>query len=197
MGCGGSKGIDSGSNVHPQQQYGAQPAYGVTQQMLPPSTLPQGWISQYDPSKQRLYYVYPQTGHVTWAHPLGPAADAQENARFYEIQKQQQVQFQNSPNQGNFADSYNRQGGMGAGAGMAMGVLAGGAVGLMAGSMLAGGMHGGYGYGGDVVPAQVGGGDLSSADMSGGDFGGGGFSSSDMSGGDFGGGDFGGGDFGF
>ncbi|KAG0335468.1 hypothetical protein BG000_007485 [Podila horticola] len=196
MGCGGSKGIDSGSSVHPNQQYGAQPAYGVPQQMLPPSTLPQGWISQYDPSKQRLYYVYPQTGHVTWAHPLGPAADAQENARFYEIQKQQQVQFQNHPHQGNFSDSYNRQGGMGAGAGMAMGVLAGGAVGLMAGSMLAGGMHSGFG-GSDVVPAQVGGGDFSSADMSGGDFGGGGFSSSDMSGGDFGGGDFGGGDFGF
>ncbi|KAF8985900.1 hypothetical protein CPC16_002529 [Podila verticillata] len=187
MGCSGSKGIDNGSNVHPHQQYGAQPAYGVPQQMIPPSTLPQGWISQYDPSKQRLYYVYPQTGHVTWAHPLGPAADAQENARFYEMQKQQQTQFHNSPNQGNFADSYNRQGGMGAGAGLAMGMLAGGAVGLMAGSMLAGGMNHGYG-GSDVVPAQVGGGggDFSSADMSGADFGGG-----DFSGGDFGGGDFG------
>lgn len=145
-------------------------------------------ISQYDPSKQRLYYVYPQTGHVTWAHPLGPTADAQENARFFEMQKQQQVQFHNNPNQGNFTDSYNRQGGMGAGAGMAMGLLAGGAVGLMAGSML-GGVHNGYGGGGsDVVPAQVGGGggDYSSADMSGADFGGG-----DFSGGDFGGGDFG------
>ncbi|KAF9415163.1 hypothetical protein BGZ94_000171 [Podila epigama] len=129
-------------------------------------------ISQYDPSKQRLYYVYTQTGYVTWAHPLGPGADAQENARFYEIQKQQQAQFHNNPNRGNFADSYNRQGGMGAGAGMAMGMMAGGAMGLMAGSMLANGMHGGYGHD-DLTPAQL-----------------------DSGEGDFGGGDFGGGDFG-
>ncbi|KAG0340578.1 hypothetical protein BG004_006348 [Podila humilis] len=189
MGCNSSKGIDSGSSATrpQQQQYPSQTAYGMPQQMLPPSTLPQGWISQFDPSKQRLYYVYPQTGHITWTHPLGPGADSQENARFFEMQRQQQTQFQNKPSQGTFADSYNRQGGMGAGAGMAMGMMAGGAMGLMAGSMMAGGMHGGYGgYGDDVVPAQT---DSFAAPA-------GDFSSADMSG-DFGGGDFGGGDFGF
>ncbi|KAI1293424.1 hypothetical protein EDD11_008373 [Mortierella claussenii] len=173
MGCTSSKNVDKGHQTHLQQQQ-QQPAYGLPQQMLPPSTLPQGWISQFDPSKQRLYYVYPQTGQVTWAHPSGPQADAQELARFHQIQQQQQHQFGNST-QGTFADSYNRQGGMGAGASMAMGMMAGGAMGLMAGSMLAGGMHGGYGYGSDVIPANV-------------DYGGGGFG-----GGDFGGGDFGGG----
>ncbi|KAG0366316.1 hypothetical protein BC939DRAFT_452025 [Gamsiella multidivaricata] len=179
MGCKSSKHLDNGSSVqhsaqaHHQQQ---QPAYGLPQQMLPPSTLPQGWVSQFDANKQRLYYVYPQTGLVTWTHPLGAQADAQEMARFNQIRQLQQQQY-GSVNQSSFADSYNRQGGMGAGAGLAMGMMAGGAMGLMAGSMLTGGMHGGYSN--DVIPA--------STDYGGGDFGGG----------DFGGGDFGGGDFGF
>ncbi|KAF8932477.1 hypothetical protein BGZ58_007025 [Dissophora ornata] len=144
--------------------------------MIPPSTLPQGWISQFDENKHRLYYVHPQTGLVTWAHPLGQQADAQELARFHQIRQLQQQQFGNGVNQSAFANSYNSQGGMGAGASMAMGMVAGGAVGLMAGSMLTGGMggmHGGYGYSNDVIPA-----------------------STDFGGGDFGGGDFGGGDFG-
>ncbi|KAF9895530.1 hypothetical protein BX616_009475 [Lobosporangium transversale] len=56
--------------------------------------------------------------------------------------------------------------------------MAGGAMGLVAGSMLAGSMTDAY-PSADVIPA--------SEDLGGGDFGGG----------DFGGGDFGGGDFGF
>ncbi|KAF9574107.1 hypothetical protein EC968_007359 [Mortierella alpina] len=189
MGCSNSKGLENGSNARlTQQQQQQQAMYGgIPQQMIPPSTLPQGWISQFDPSKQRLYYVYPQTNQVTWAHPLGQAADAQEMARFYQIQQLHQQQNQGHNNRTSFTDSYNRGGGMGAGAGLAMGMMAGkffyavlkcqtgGAMGLMAGSMMAGGM-GGYGYGGDVMPAQA-------------DYIGGG-------GGDFGGGDFGGGDFG-
>ncbi|KAF9280687.1 hypothetical protein BGZ68_007086 [Mortierella alpina] len=168
MGCSNSKGVENGSNVRltqQQQQQQQQALYGgIPQQMIPPSTLPQGWISQFDPSKQRLYYVYPQTNTVTWAHPLGQAADAQEMARFYQIQQLHQQQSHGN-NRASFTDSYNRGGGMGAGAG--------GAMGLMAGSMMAGGM-GGYGYGGDVMPAQadyIGGG----GDFGGGDFGGGGF----------------------
>ena len=129
-------------------------------------------ISQYDPSKQRLFYVYPQTNNVTWAHPLGPAADAQENARFHQIQEIQRQQYGN--NQG-FYDNYNRGGGLGSGASMAMGMMAGS---MLGGGMMNGGMgYGGYG-GGDVIPAM-------SDGYGGGDFGGGG----DFSGG----GDFGGG----
>ncbi|KAF9179941.1 hypothetical protein BGZ51_006551 [Haplosporangium sp. Z 767] len=179
MGCTGSKGVDHGSTAHhTQQAVPQQQVYGIPQQSLPPSTLPQGWISQWDPTKQRLYYVYPQTGQVTWAHPLGPGADAQEMQRFYQIQSMQQQQH-GGHNRTSFTDSYNRGGGFGPGAGMAMGLMAGkcGAMGLMAGSVLAGGMGGGYG--GDMIPAD--------ATYTGGDFGGG----------DFGGGDFGGGDFGF
>ncbi|KAF9913571.1 hypothetical protein BX616_009869 [Lobosporangium transversale] len=88
-------------------------------------------ISQFDPNKQRLYYVYPQTGHVTWAHPNGPAADAQETARFHQIQEMQRQRYgQQSNSQSNgynrpYVDSYNRMGGMGPGAGLAMGALAG------------------------------------------------------------------------
>lgn len=80
-------------------------------------------ISQYDPNKQSLYYVHPQTNNVTWAHPLGPAYHAQETTRFHQIQQLQRQQFGN--NQSGFYDSYNRQGGMGAGAGLAMGMMAG------------------------------------------------------------------------
>ncbi|KAF9105885.1 hypothetical protein BGX27_009408 [Mortierella sp. AM989] len=163
MGCSGSKDSDHGST---QQQQKQQAMYAVPQQMIPPSTLPQGWISQFDPSKQRLYYVYPQTGQVTWAHPLGPQADAQEMARFHQIQQQQQQVYASNPHQGSFSDNYNRQGGMGAGAGLAMGMVAGGAMGLMAGSMLAGDMTN------DIIPAST---DIipTSTDFGGGDFGGG------------------------
>lgn len=80
-------------------------------------------ISQYDPNKQSLYYVHPQTNNVTWAHPLGPAYHAQETTRFHQIQQLQRQQF--GSNQSGFYDSYNRQGGMGAGAGLAMGMMAG------------------------------------------------------------------------
>ncbi|KAF9551695.1 hypothetical protein EC957_006588 [Mortierella hygrophila] len=182
MGCSGSKSVDNGSSAYRPQQQQQQQQYAVN---IPPSTLPQGWISQYDPNKQSLYYVHPQTNNVTWAHPLGPSYHAQETTRFHQIQQLQRQQF--SSNQSGFYDSYNRQGGMGAGAGLAMGMMAGGAMGLMAGSMLGGGMHGGY-YGGasDVTPAEhVSGGDYSGS----GDYSGGG----DFGGGDFGGGDFGGG----
>ncbi|KAF9967631.1 hypothetical protein BGZ70_008843 [Mortierella alpina] len=179
MGCSGSKNADHGYNARltqQQQQQQQQAMYGgIPQQMIPPSTLPQGWISQFDPSKQRLYYVYPQTNQVTWAHPLGQAADAQEMARFYQIQQLHQQQNSGHNNRTSFSDTYNRGGGMGAGAG--------GAMGLMAGSMMGGGL--GYGgYGGDVMPAQadyIGGG----GDFGGGDFGGGGFGGGDMGGGGF------------
>ncbi|KAK3846333.1 MAG: hypothetical protein J3R72DRAFT_471901 [Linnemannia gamsii] len=183
MGCSGSKGANNGSTVHrpnyqQQQLYQQQQALAAS---LPPTTLPPGWISQYDSTKQSLYYVYPQTNNVTWAHPLGPSYHAQETARFHQIQQLQMQQTGAHHNNSNFYDNYNRQGGMGAGAGLAMGMVAGGAMGLMAGSVLAGGMHGGYGYGGDTVPVET--------VSSGGDFSGGG----DFGGGDFGGGDFGGG----
>ena len=87
-------------------------------------------ISQFDSSKQRLYYGYPKTGQVTWAHPSGEAADAQEVARFYQIQELQQQRYGQHVQSGQgysqrYADSYNRMGGMGPGAGLAMGALAG------------------------------------------------------------------------
>ncbi|KAF9151754.1 hypothetical protein DFQ26_001137 [Actinomortierella ambigua] len=141
-------------------------------------------ISQYDPAKQRLFYVYPQSNHVSWAHPLGPAADAQEQARFHQIMQMQQQQY-GASNQKGYYESYNRQGGMGAGAALALGVVGGAAVGMMAGSMLAGSM---YNPGFDTVPADV----AVPADS----YDAGGFSGGDFGGGDFGGGDFGGGDFG-
>ncbi|KAF9432594.1 hypothetical protein BGZ76_010588 [Entomortierella beljakovae] len=174
MGCSGSKGLDNGSSVHhrPHHQQ-AQVPYSVPQHMLPQSTLPQGWISQFDANKQHLYYVYTQTGYVTWEHPYGPAAHAQETARFYqimEIQRQQYGHQNQHSGSGHgihrpYADSYNRMGG--------------GAAGMMMGGMMMGGMYGDMGG----TPAEV-------ADVGGGDVGGGDF------GGDFGGGDFGGGDFG-
>ncbi|KAF9346491.1 hypothetical protein BGX26_002000 [Mortierella sp. AD094] len=133
MGCSGSKDSDREST---QQEKTPQPAYGTPQYMVPPTTLPQGWISQYDSSKQRLYYVYPQTGQVTWEHPLGPQADTQEMARFHQIQQQQQTIYTSNPKQGSFTDNYNRQGGMGTGAGIVMGMLAGGAMGIITGSLL-------------------------------------------------------------
>ncbi|KAG0072979.1 hypothetical protein BGZ90_011722, partial [Linnemannia elongata] len=123
MGCSGSKGVDNGSSAYRpqqhQQQYQQQQQYAAN---IPPSTLPQGWISQYDPNKQSLYYVHPQTNTVTWAHPMGPAYHAQETTRFHQIQQLQRQQF--GSNQSGFYDSYNRQGGMGAGAGLAMGMMA-------------------------------------------------------------------------
>ncbi|KAI9235143.1 MAG: hypothetical protein BYD32DRAFT_421824 [Podila humilis] len=235
MGCASSKGIDNGSTAYrppqyqqyqrPQQQY--QDPYALSPSMIPPSTLPPGWISQFDPTRQRLYYIYPQTRQTTWTHPLGQAADAQELARFYQIQQLHQQQYGGTSGSGGynkqFMDSYNRKGGLGSGAALALGVAGGAAVGLVAGSLLADGMmhhngyYGGDGYygdgfygggdlvpaqiggdgfygGGDIVPAQIGGGDLIPAQMGGTDFG----SSSgyDFGGGDFGGGDFGGGGFG-
>ncbi|KAF9354162.1 hypothetical protein BGX26_008028, partial [Mortierella sp. AD094] len=189
MGCSSSKGIENGSSVHRTRPVQQQVPYVLPQNMLPPSTLPPGWISQFDPNKQRLYYIYPQTGQVTWAHPGGPAADAQEMARFYQIQEMQRQQFgQQAHYQGcdvyrPYADSYNRMGGMGPGAAMAMGAVAGGAAGLLAGSLLSNGMYdhgfygGGYGggfgggYGGDVFPATdigSGGGDVFPASFGGG-----------------------------
>ncbi|KAG0326407.1 hypothetical protein BG004_002984 [Podila humilis] len=200
MGCSSSKGIDSGPSSHHspypqqhqhqhQQQQQQQRPQDPFVASIPPSTLPPGWISQFDSTKQRLYYVYFQTKQVTWAHPCGPQADAQEMARFYQIQKLYQQQYGGSVGQGeggysqNYTNSYNRQGGMGTGAAMALG-LAGG---LVAGSVLVSGLHDDLGYaggfGGDVVPANVGT-DVVPAGVS--DFGGGGY--------DFGGGgDFGGG----
>ncbi|KAF9142537.1 hypothetical protein BG015_000764, partial [Linnemannia schmuckeri] len=55
-----------------------------------PSTLPPGWIYQFDPKTQRLFYIYQPTGQVTWAHPLGQAADQQENAHYHQLQQQYQ-----------------------------------------------------------------------------------------------------------
>ncbi|KAG0254598.1 hypothetical protein DFQ27_006749 [Actinomortierella ambigua] len=114
----------------------------------------------------------------------GPAADAQEQARFHQIMQMQQQQY-GASNQKGYYESYNRQGGMGAGAALALGVVGGAAVGMMAGSMLAGSM---YNPGFDTVPADV----AVPADS----YDAGGFSGGDFGGGDFGGGDFGGGDFG-
>lgn len=86
-------------------------------------------ISQFDPTKQRLYYVYPQTRQATWAHPLGQTADAQELARFYQIQQLHQQQYGGTPGAGGYnktyMDSYNRRGGLGSGAAMALGVAGG------------------------------------------------------------------------
>ncbi|KAG0365946.1 hypothetical protein BGZ54_006011, partial [Gamsiella multidivaricata] len=114
MGCFSSKGLDNGSTVYrPRPGHQPQTPYVLPEQMLPPSTLPRGWISQFDPNKQRLFYVYPQTGQTTWAHPNGPAADAQEMARFYQIQELQRQRFgQQGQQYGNgvykpYTDSYN------------------------------------------------------------------------------------------
>ncbi|KAG0228137.1 hypothetical protein BGW41_003548 [Actinomortierella wolfii] len=179
MGCSGSK-HDSHA-APPPQQYQQQPPppytlpqvpYGLPSDTIPPSTLPQGWISQYDPTKQRLFYVYPQTNHVTWAHPLGPAADAQEQARFHQIMQMQQQRYGGQGTQKGYYESYNRQGGMGSGAALAMGA----ALGMMAGSMMAHTMYNPVGF--DTVPAET-------------------AVPAESFGGDFGGGDFGGGDFGF
>ncbi|KAG0226549.1 hypothetical protein BGW42_003537, partial [Actinomortierella wolfii] len=188
----------------PPQQYQQQPPppytlpqvpYGLPADTIPPSTLPQGWISQYDPTKQRLFYVYPQTNHVTWAHPLGPAADAQEQARFHQIMQMQQQRYGGQGTQKGYYESYNRQGGMGTGAALAMGMvggkytlvvylskailldsITGAALGMMAGSMMAHTMYNPVGF--DTVPAET-------------------AVPAESFGGDFGGGDFGGGDFGF
>ncbi|KAG0241157.1 hypothetical protein BGX31_001352 [Mortierella sp. GBA43] len=220
MGCTGSKGLDHGPTKYQQTapaQMPPPPPYSLNSQNIPPSTLPPGWISQFDPTKQRLFYVYTQTGQTTWAHPNGQAADAQEMARFYQIQELQRQQYGQQLGLGGqqlgngnvhkpFADSYNRMGGMGPG----------GAIGLAAGSLLSSGMHhdhyygNGYGsdvipaqvvpadgyYGGDVIPASYGG-DVIPASNDGGFFGGGDYSGGDYGG--YGGGDFGGGggDFGF
>jgi hypothetical protein len=81
-------------------------------------------ISQYDLNKQRLYYIYPQTAHVTWSHPLGSEADTQELERFYQIQQLQKEQYGESDH-GAYTKAYNRQGGMGKNAAIAMGLMAG------------------------------------------------------------------------
>ncbi|KAG0298038.1 hypothetical protein BGZ96_003306 [Linnemannia gamsii] len=163
--------------------------------MNAPSTLPPGWICQFDPKTQRLFYIYQPTQQVTWAHPLGQAADQQENARYHQLQQQYQrpppYMPTASPIPVNGAYSPypypaatgapivvqqqapvpQKHHGPGTGASLAMGAVAGGAVGLAAGSLLSSGLHhnyggyggygypGGYGYGGDIYPAYgVGGG---------------------------------------
>ncbi|KAF9197977.1 hypothetical protein BGZ49_001343 [Haplosporangium sp. Z 27] len=204
MGCASSKYLENGSSVYQnrptqqqyQQQQQQQIPFNLPQNLIPPSTLPPGWISQFDPNKQRLYYIYPQTRQVTWVHPNGEAADAQEMARFYQIQEIQRQQYGQRPYYESsnvsrpYADSYNRMGG--------------GAAGFLAGDLLGhhGGFggYGGYGYGGyddGVFPADVGygGGDVFPADVGYAD-GGNAFTADFGGGGDFGGGDFGGGDFG-
>ncbi|KAF9436190.1 hypothetical protein BGZ76_004606 [Entomortierella beljakovae] len=154
MGCSGSKDADHETT---QQEQMKEPAYDIPQQMIPPSTLPHGWISQYDPSKQHLYYVFPQTSLVTWEHPLGQQAGVQEMARFHQIQQQAQQQQQQQKQQGikttqnSFANNYNRLGGMGPGAAMAMGAIAGGTMALMAGGLMTDSMEGGIP---EVVPAM-------------------------------------------
>ncbi|KAK5815859.1 hypothetical protein F5H01DRAFT_196558 [Linnemannia elongata] len=47
-------------------------------------------ICQFDPKTQRLFYIYQPTGQVTWDHPLGLAADQQENIRYHQLQQQYQ-----------------------------------------------------------------------------------------------------------
>ncbi|KAF9358211.1 hypothetical protein BGX34_009031 [Mortierella sp. NVP85] len=132
MGCFGSK-HHEGEQVLIQSPN----AYSLPQEAIPPSTLPPGWISQYDLNKQRLYYIYPQTAHVTWSHPLGSAADTQELERFHQIQQLQKEQYGES-NHGAFTKAYNHQGGMGKNAAIAMGLMAGGVMGVMAGNMVGG-----------------------------------------------------------
>ncbi|KAG0286467.1 hypothetical protein BGZ98_005091, partial [Dissophora globulifera] len=126
MGCSSSKGLSGGSSAHRrrpgQQQQVQPPPYSLPQQLVPASTLPPGWISQFDVNKQRLFYVYPQTRQTTWEHPNGPAADAQEMARFFQIQELQRQQFgqHGQTYDRHYMDSYNRMGGMGPGASLAM-----------------------------------------------------------------------------
>ena len=52
----------------PQQQYAPPPPPSAPQN---PDTrqLSQGWITQFDPSSGRWFYVYTPTGHRQWEHP--------------------------------------------------------------------------------------------------------------------------------
>ncbi|KAF9106561.1 hypothetical protein BGX29_009088 [Mortierella sp. GBA35] len=134
------------------------------------STLPSGWICQFDPKNQRLFYIYQPTGQTTWAHPLGQAADAQENARYLQFQHQQQqppiympvqpapVIIQQVPAITG-SGKHHGHSGPSTGAALAVGAVAGGAAGIVAGSLLSSGLHHnyggyGYGYGGEYIPAM-------------------------------------------
>ncbi|KAG0315134.1 hypothetical protein BGZ99_007662 [Dissophora globulifera] len=76
--------------------------------------------------------------------------------------------------QGTIADSYSRQGGMGAGASMAMGMMTSEELTIFSIFFLVGSSVYDCGYGGDVIPAST---EFSSGDFNGGDFGGGDFGS--------------------
>ncbi|KAG0246193.1 hypothetical protein B0O80DRAFT_437075 [Mortierella sp. GBAus27b] len=145
MGCVSSKNLDDDHYVPPN-------AYSLPQQVIPPSTLPEGWVSQFDLNKRRLYYIFPQTAHVTWSHPLGPEADAQELARYYQIKQLQQERF-GKEKKSAYTTTYNRQGGMGRGAAMAIGVMAGAAITLATANALAGALD--PSLSDDLIPAEI------------------------------------------
>ncbi|KAF9975253.1 hypothetical protein BGZ75_000588, partial [Mortierella antarctica] len=51
------------------------------------STLPAGWISRYAPDHGRLFYIYQPTGQTQWVHPLGHVADAEDHHRVLQVQQ--------------------------------------------------------------------------------------------------------------
>lgn len=55
-----------------QQQYAPPPPIQQPS-FQPPQPLPQGWLSQWDPSSQRPFFVYTPTGLTQWNDPRMPA----------------------------------------------------------------------------------------------------------------------------
>ncbi|RNA20637.1 hypothetical protein BpHYR1_044832, partial [Brachionus plicatilis] len=84
------------------------------------------------------------------------------------------------------------------GSDLALGMIAGAAIGTSLGWGWGNHQHWGLGsgWGGDFGGGDYGGGDFGGGDYGGGDYGGGDYGGGDFGGGDYGGGDFGGGDFG-
>lgn len=97
-----------GNSPKPNSNY-APPSPPRQQQHINPDSrlLPTGWISQFDPSSQKFFYVYTPTGLRQWEHPADKPMSgnrgenssyaSQPQQPYYPQQQQQQQRFSQQP----------------------------------------------------------------------------------------------------
>ncbi|KAF9403986.1 hypothetical protein BGZ94_004431 [Podila epigama] len=142
--CLSTPGLSGGNTVY--QNAPPPPAFPVPRSY----DLPPGWICQYDPQSQHLFYVNTTTGARQWEHPKGATFTTNDATQFREQLNlyNANMQSHNSRYGGGAAGAppgmsqpYNPgRGSMGGRGGMGS-MAKGGMLGLLAGSLLGGGMN--------------------------------------------------------
>jgi hypothetical protein len=147
-------------SAKPSNNNYAPPSPPRQQQPMNPDTrsLPNGWISQYDPNSMRFFYVYTPSGLRQWEHPADKSDSSRgENSSYMNQPQQQQPYYGQQPQQQRYNPQqqqpyYQQQpqivqqqqpsrfggfGGGGGGAGkLAAAGLGGGLLGFMAGDLI-------------------------------------------------------------